>query len=164
MSKLIEILPNVYGVKVPIDASELELICLESMYLRLKTNLEYRNIKLGFGTLENIKLLGTLTKDEISFDTSEVVRKGYYGNYKNYRTTNFSFSNPDESFRSALPEEIFFENPFEEVNKNDYIFEDHPELVGNPKEYDEEKYQNDLQQYQTAQENITQKLLILQKL
>ena len=44
MSKLIEILPNVYGVKVPSDAAELELICLDSMYLRLKTNSEHQNV------------------------------------------------------------------------------------------------------------------------
>lgn len=105
--KLIETkIPNIYGVKVPIDATELELICLDSMYLRIKTNSEYQNIKLEFGTLENINILGTLTKDEISFDASDVVDKSSLGKFKNYKTNKYTKGTAEYSFRSALPREI----------------------------------------------------------
>lgn len=45
-------------------------------------------------------------------------------------------------------------NILEEPNKQDYIFEHHPELTGNPKEYDEEKYQNDCLEWILAKEKV----------
>lgn len=151
--KLIQILPNIYGVKVPSDANDFKLF-FEFGHTRVSyNNLAEKKIPLTEYTFQNLvlnelvdfKILGTLTKDEISFDFEEI------------------FGLDWDAFRSALPEDIYFENPFEEPKKNDYVFEEHPELVGNPKEYDEETYQLDLQDYQTSQENITHKLLILQK-
>lgn len=165
MKNLIEILQNVYGVKVPSDANELEFICLESKYLRLKTNSEYQNIKLPFGTLENIKILGTLTKNEISFDASEVVDcySKPLGLYKNYKVdTGYveHLYNSEQSFRSALPDEIYFENPFEEpIYTTDHSDDCYCALCEK-----ETKRCSDLQhQRKTTQENITHKLLILQK-
>lgn len=42
----------------------------------------------------------------------------------------------------------------EEPNKEDYIFEDHPELVGNPKEYDLDKFESDLKEYEEAKSRV----------
>lgn len=41
-------------------------------------------------------------------------------------------------------------NVLEEPNREDCIFEEHPELVGNPKEYDNDKFEEDCNKYQTA--------------
>ena len=148
MSKLIEILPNVYGVKVPSDASNFKIqkpFIDNRVYWNAKENeVSYLyNQTLDTG---NWKILGTLTKDEISFDVFEIVDKcDDLGNYKNYKTNNFTFWCSKQSFRSALPKEIYFENPFEEPNRST-----HTNL--------------ECENWQTAQENITQKLLILQKL
>lgn len=140
MSKLIEILPNVYGVKVPMDA-EYKIENLnedgefeESTILILDT-LDYLELP-----SKNFNILGFLTKDEISFDASE-----------------FGFKD-EQSFRSALPEEIYFENPLgEKPFYSDLMF-----IYMNYKS--KKAHQNKLNAWQTAQENITHKLLILQKL
>lgn len=155
MNNPIEILPNIYGVKVPNDANELEFICLESKYLRLKTNSEYQNIKLPFGTLENIKILGTLTKDEISFDASEIMPNTCNPRYKGY-CEDFCqgkcYENIEGQFRSELPKEIYFENPFEKPNCDCNT------------EYDREGCPDKCYQWINANNGITEKLLILQKL
>jgi hypothetical protein len=45
-------------------------------------------------------------------------------------------------------------NVLEEPIRRDYIFEEHPELDGNPCEYREDDWQNDLEQYQQAEECV----------
>lgn len=150
--KLIEILPNVYGVKVP------------------KKEVKYIKVKLDFNgnyMLESVddtfklkvpfdfKILGTLTKDEISFDASGIVEK-VDKLFKNYKAS-LNFVNAELSFRSALPEEVYFENPFEKPFYSDLMF-----MYFNYKQKTE--YQEKLNIWQTAQENITQKLLILERL
>lgn len=45
-------------------------------------------------------------------------------------------------------------NVLDEPKKDDYIFEEHPELVGNPKEYDNYEFGLALEQYQKVKEKI----------
>lgn len=40
-----------------------------------------------------------------------------------------------------------------EPKLEDYVFEDHPELVGNPKEYDMDRFNKDLKEWEEAQES-----------
>lgn len=177
--KLIKILPNVYGVKVPSDASNFsfhksdwdmqneDINCIEySLPLqrnKLGNLTKSGYIEIGEDNLNDdldFRVLGFLTKDEISFDASEVVEsteidiEQYDGilvatpRFWDYELESFSCSSSDESFRSALPEDIYFENPFE----------------GFEKEFSEKDYIELSKKHKTAQENITEKLLILQKL
>jgi hypothetical protein len=44
--------------------------------------------------------------------------------------------------------------PLEEPDKENFIFEEHPELPDNPKEYDEEKFNEYLKQFQQAQSRV----------
>lgn len=151
------ILPNIYGVKVPSDANDFKLF-FEFGHTRVSyNNLAEKKIPLTEYTFQNLvlnelvdfKILGTLTKDEISFDVLRIVDKDC-GLFKNYKTNNYTFFNVDESFRSALPDEVYFEN-----NKP------HPSDI----EPTNINHYNALKDaWQTAQENITHKLLILQKL
>lgn len=165
MKNLIEILPNVYGVKVPKYYIQGQI---EKWYNEYFLKYAYKNEK--FDTLSdeirlgenNFKILGTLTKDEISFDASEVVlnlseddEMPSYPFYEKRKGKNAVCFNPERSFRSALHEEIYFENPFKEPSTEGFDLNDM---------YDWNLYYEDCEQYQTAQENITEKLLILQKL
>lgn len=113
MNNLIEILPNIYGVKVPIKSSNHHIAGGKLIIEKSKDNWE------SFMFLDgNYKILGTLTKDEISFDASDIVDKkeiivfdfvgGASGNvcYKDYKYKCFDISSSEESFRSALPEDI----------------------------------------------------------
>lgn len=109
-------IPNVYGVKVPMDAEDFEKQYNRLYYTPYPNNDKAPNcyIKIPF----DFKILGTLTKDEISFDASEVVDSGeidieqYDGifvatpRFWDYELESFSLSSSDESFRSALPDEI----------------------------------------------------------
>lgn len=45
-------------------------------------------------------------------------------------------------------------NFLNEPNKKDYVFEHHPELVGNPKEYNEDKYRDDCLEWIMAKEKV----------
>ena len=151
MSKLIEILPNVYGVKVPIDANIFEIKYGEVDFL-----IDQFGNETNLGSSKgNWRILGFLTKDEITLVTSQLVQsteidvEQYDGilittpRFWDYELESFSLSSSDESFRSALPKEIYFENPFQEANRST-----HTNL--------------ECENWQTAQENITEKLLILQ--
>jgi len=42
----------------------------------------------------------------------------------------------------------------EEPLQQNYVFEDHPELAGNPKEYDLELFENDIKEYQEAKDRV----------
>ena len=177
MSNLIQILPNVYGVKMPMKYYDF-LISNGSNMINFKINdgfnddLAGQAINLGvFNTFKNdFKILGTITKDEISFDASEVVEKVDRNKYnlRSYESTPFKkydddfnqlrgsggnglpfYWKPEQSLRSALPEEIFFENPYPK-----------PRQVAP----DGMKWNDYIVKYQSAQENITEKLLILQRL
>jgi len=161
MSNLIEILPNIYGVKVPKYYIQGQV---QKWYNEYFLKYAYKNEKFDTFSDEirlgenNFKILGTLTKDEISFDASEVVDSAeidieqYDGilvatpRFWDYEFKSFDCSSSNESFRSALPEEIYFENPLGERNPmNQWVGEISHESI----------------KWQTAQENITQKLLIL---
>lgn len=155
-------IPNVYAVKVPMEWCEFEIANGSNMIL-FKINDGFDNelsgeiINLGhYNTFKNnFKILGTITKSEISFDASEIVESkefsdmDYDGNwieitrYWDYEYKQFSAMDSDESFRSALPEEIVWDNPLDE---NEHT-------IGTIKSI----------QWQSAQEQITDKLLILQK-
>lgn len=179
--KLIEILPNIYGVKVPSDANDFDVIANNLIYdpKPFDKNEKYKNFNIGF----NFKILGTLTKDAISFDASDVVEsteidiEQYDGifvatpRFWDYELESFSCSSSYESLRSALPKEIYFENEYgvEEPNLEPEccsFWEDdgfgNPTCCNQPTPTQESRYLQDL--WQTAQENITEKLLILQKL
>ena len=45
-------------------------------------------------------------------------------------------------------------NVLEEPNLDDFIFEEHPELVGNPKEYNYDAFEKYLNEYQAAQDRV----------
>lgn len=162
--KLIEILPNIYGVKVPIDLISFD----EELHKPIGCDtfrIGYKTISGGCFSMEteskdNFRVLGFLTKDEISFDASEVVDsteidiEQYDGifvatpRFWDYELESFSLSSSDDSFRSALPEDVYFENPIElPIYKSN-----------------EEQLNKDWEVYLKHQENITEKLLILQKL
>jgi len=169
MKTLIQIpdLPNIYAVKVPTDAVEFDEemhkpIGCDTWRIGYKTE-RGGNYSMYTESKDNLKILGYVTKSEISFDALDVVEKftnphneRQFANYKKQISSfdRYSFWNANDSFRSALPEEIVWDNEFEE----------HPELVGNPKEYDNERFEIDYKQWKSAQSNITEKLLILQKL
>lgn len=44
--------------------------------------------------------------------------------------------------------------PMEKPDINNFIFEDHPELVGNPKEYDDEAFERYQDEFEAAQKNV----------
>jgi len=148
MENLIEILPNIYGVKVPMK-------------------FEYTKDGLLYG---KYKILGTITAKEISFDASEVVESqdfedmDYDGNYIevtrywDYEYKQFECMDSDESFRSALTKEIYFDNPIEKP-----IHYDLWSKYGDFTQYGK-SLTKECTKWQTAQQNITEKLLILQKL
>lgn len=112
MKNLIEILPNVYGVKVPIDA--------KIFYEKENQENFLGDLKIGLSEelSLNWRILGFLTKDEISFDASDVIDsteidiEQYDGIliatpiFWDYELESFSLSSSDESFRSAFPDEI----------------------------------------------------------
>lgn len=66
------------------------------------------------------------------------------------------FTTASESGMSLLKANgVVMENEFgDEPKLNDYVFEDHPELVGNPKEYDNEKFQSDHKEWEKGQEQV----------
>jgi len=150
MKNLIQILPNIYGVKVPME-------------------FEYKSDDVYLFGLpsETYKPLGTITATEISFDASEVVESknlttvfGEIQLYYNYKAEKFNL-NSEQSFRSALPKEIYFENPFGKEEPKPIIhYERHDSVSSSEKIEDWQE----VEEYQTAQQNITEKLLILQKL
>lgn len=45
-------------------------------------------------------------------------------------------------------------DPIERPDLEDYIFEEHPELPGNPKEYDDDAFQKDYDVYEQARERV----------
>jgi hypothetical protein len=118
-------IPNVYAVKVPMDSNE---------YLADIFRIQYTDYR----------VLGYLTKSEISFDASEVVEKSVLSDnlYKDYSDKWLHPLTAEQSFRSALPEDIYFEYNFE------FIWMPCAEVDKRNK---------------SAQDNITEKLLILQK-
>jgi len=116
MKNLIEILPNVYGVKVPKYYIQGKI---EKWYNEYFLKYAYKNEK--FNTLSdeirlgenNFKILGTLTKDEISFDASDIMpnlseddEMPSYPFYEKRKGKNAICFNPEQSLRSALPNEI----------------------------------------------------------
>jgi len=179
---LIEILPNIYGVKVPLGSGDFNKRNYDLYFDPMPLNLDiaYDILNIGF----DFKIIGTITATEISFDASEVVEKyeqkiGWradndlskldsiilYRNYKLKKPTPVSMlcSTPEQSFRSALPKEIYFENTFgEEPIYSEYV----PAYLNDNfnKRNKIEEFEIDFDTWQTAQQNITQKLLILQKL
>jgi len=144
MKKLIEILPNIYGVKVPLESEDFEQSRSQDNYNIRLINYSvphpvyfYQGESIEIGDF-NFKILGKITKDEISFDISEV----YINNLQ------FHKNNVEQYFRSALPKEIYFENPNPHPSDIEPTSRNHYEALKDT--------------WQTAQQNITEKLLILQ--
>ena len=106
MKNLIEILPNIYGVKIKTDDFYVGVFYISDNETVLFCSNNAVNDDPITALIGERQILGTITKDEISFDASEFVEKDSYGYYKNYRTNNFPFSTYEQSFRSVLPEEI----------------------------------------------------------
>jgi len=61
---MIPLKDNLFAVIVPKEATNFEFICADSKYLRHNLG----DIKLPIGTIENYKILLTVTKDEILGD------------------------------------------------------------------------------------------------
>lgn len=166
MENLIEILPNIYGVKVPLDAEDFEQSRSQYNYNIRLINYSvthpiyfYQGESVEIGDF-NFKILGTITATEISFDASDIVecQSKTFSLYKNYKADTGYMEHmcrtPEQSFRSALPKEIYFQNPLGKEEPNETVLDD----------YDVENQYQKISQWQTAQQNITEKLLILQKL
>ena len=67
-----------------------------------------------------------------------------------------------QSFNSLLKANgVLFENPLVEnppsITDRKYVFEDHPELVGNPTETDFDLFEKDLEEWQEAQSKVWSK-------
>lgn len=172
-------IPNVYAVKVPMESIKFRI-----EYGTYNFLIDEFEVAIKLDCYSNIyKILGFCTKSEISFDASEVVDNqdfsdmDYDGNwieitrYWDYEYKQFSAMDSDESFRSALPEEIVWENEYgnEEPNLEPEccgMWQD--DGFGNPKCCCVPIPSNESRQlqylWQIAQEQITEKLLILQKL
>lgn len=81
---------------------------------------------------------------------NEIINKGIFYN---------KCSNYAKFLKQPLKLEMFVPcdddgNFLEEPNKKDYVFEHHPELVGNPKEYDDDKYRDDCLEWIVAKEKV----------
>lgn len=76
--------------------------------------------------------------------------------FVNYVDERCAFETATESGLSLLKANgVVLENEFgEEPKLSDYVFEEHPELVGNPKEYDQDKFDSDYQEWQKCQEQV----------
>ncbi|MGJ1369556.1 hypothetical protein [Sphingobacterium spiritivorum] len=76
----------------------------------------------------------------------------------NYEENDWGYHgfDPESSGLSLLrANEVRLENLFgEEPALSDYIFEEHPELVGNPKEYDHDKFEYDHSYWAKAQSEV----------
>lgn len=78
-------------------------------------------------------------------------------NYSIQLTKTFSdtMSATESGFSLLKANGVVMENDFgEEPVLSDYVFEEHPELVGNPKEYDYEKFESDYKEWEQAQEQV----------
>jgi len=167
---LIEILPNIYGVKVPMDDKKYYISGFS--YLCRRNEISNRNREIVIDEqLIDFKILGYVTATEISFDASDVVESqdfadmDYDGNYIevkrywDYEYKQFGCMDSDESFRSALPKEIYFEHP---QGKLDYCCNGRDcGCLGFPVNIVSKGH---WKEYQEIEQNITQKLLILKKL
>jgi len=144
-------LPNVYVVKVELTADDFNVTGNSLIYDPNPNNASelYDIVDVGF----DFQLLGFVTKDEISFDVDPYVEcfSRELGHYRNYtikaQITQTIKQNAVDSFRSALAsEEITFVNPFGETK---------------PMSFDE--YAMECQTWQTAEDNLAQKLVVLIK-
>jgi len=116
MSKLIQILPKIWGVKVPMDADDFRFSLHNNVHL---TYVLKNRESIDLGSKNDFNILGTVTKSEISFDASDVVENLSDGDevptykfHENREGKNAICFNSEQSFRSALPEDIIWENPF----------------------------------------------------
>ena len=164
-------LPNLYVVKVELTADDFNVIENNLLYDPNPNNMNiiYKTSIIGF----DFEILGYVTKDEISFDASELVEsteidvEQYDGimvalpRYKDYEEDKFHLFTSDESFRSALDKnKIFFINHLKFPSTIDHEFYDEP--------YDgtgfyQELYSSAMDRWQTAEDNLAQKLVVLIK-
>jgi len=162
MSNLIQILPKIWGVKVPMDADNFHIAFGTDTFVSYNFDL----IKIVDDKMVKFKILGTVTKSEISFDASEVVDRHKnckrYICSKNKGVAKRYYDSAEQSFRSALPDEIYWENELEEPNHLDYKHRNEwNELVFTPRNL--ERYSEDYDNWNNAKDKITEKLLILQE-
>ncbi len=163
MSNLIQILPKIWGVKVPLDASDFMFSLHGNVHL---TYVIKHRESIDLGNKNDFEILGTVTKSEISFDASDVVdeSESQTGWYKDYRdkTNRLYFMDSMQSFRSALPEDIIWENTLTEPLQEHFLA-DISQQNNKGNIIDLQKYQNAYKDWQTAQQQITEKLLIVQE-
>lgn len=182
MNNPTKLLPtDLIAVEVPKDATQIQVwnhgigFKAESIKSRAEDTNGFFHLHTGLGRWYGFKILGEVTEDSISFDVEPYVEKitinDQVRRYPNYcinsvTTGRFSLWSSSYSFRSLLQANgLSWVNEIEKPNKEYYIFEEHPELVGNPKEYDNEAYENDLQEWQEAEiKKLKGKLIILKEI
>lgn len=118
-------------------------------------------------SLLNLTIIGTVTKDNIDFDTETHMPnyiKGCDDDYVDFEDNMNCYNDADNSFRSLLSaNEVYFENPCDDPNElKDLGLYDH-----NPNddmEWDKEQFLKDFTLWQTAQSKVNKKYVILQKI
>lgn len=111
---MIHLIRNLYSVEVPSDAKKLIKIKYDfnGNYM-LESICDKFKLKIPF----DFKILGEVSKDEISFDVEpyvEIFNKGLAKRYVDYMRKWLLYRTPKESFRSLLQSKgIYFENPIQ---------------------------------------------------
>lgn len=152
--------PDCYIVNVPVDAHT---------FAPEKDRLFYKNT---FGGIENIghsryigfefKILGEITDDHIGFDVEPFVKRIAVGIFQNYNhespNMNHHCKNANDSFYSLLEASgVYYINPYGESEPikpwQDSIME----------EGLHQKYKLKMEQWQTYQNQLTQKSILIKK-
>lgn len=166
MTELIK--EKLYAIVVPEIASKpyisnTNFVCYYTPY-------GYREIAY-FEQLEgDFKILGTATKDTIDFDCEPCVESIEVSEYKyggelhpkdmflDYTTNTYWLESYEESFRSLIESKgLYFVNPYGDMEP-EHIYSD------SPNKNTSRMYQDRLNKWQQAENNLIQKLLIIQKL
>lgn len=142
-----ELLPGLYSVSVPEEASNFEKIGKELWYYVDGSGSHFK-IYIEF----EFEIIGTVTADTIDFKTFNHVGICDIENislfYKDYTNPTNKFDNPDDSFRSLLTSKgLHFVNPFKHPKLSDFTVDG--------------EYTDALEKWQQAEQNLVKKLVII---
>lgn len=161
---------NLYAIKVPLDAKDYDL-GVNSIHFKVSPHSKGYNsmaelqgflqtyievFKQDEDNLSNWQILGEVTKDSISFYVEPFVRitEDKFG-WVDYKKEWFYLETADKSFYSLLAANgVFFENPIESpvekalLKKYEYVA----------------SYHEDLERWQSHQDKLVKKVLIIEKI
>jgi len=173
-TETIKLTENIYAVVVPKDSIQYKVETLdadedyEAMTVLIFDNLDYIQLPLG-----KYELLGEVTADEITFDCEPYVEKNHFvsmfdgketHNYKNYLYPNYMCLDAKESLYSLLQsKEIYFVNPIEKPNGEDYYYDSQVSFDEVETNYDLESYKSDLAKWQEYESKVVEKVIIIKK-